>query len=118
MVGGGCRVGGRFFNGASSPRVSLARTSLRTRYCCPRLLGSTWSRMSPSRRPPAHASCCGQFVQRSFGVPRSVPSSRVRHHGSTPPRKQCTPAPHGGLGVLSRHLVNSGPDFRSSSVPI
>ena len=53
MVGGGCRVGGRFFNGASSPRVSLARTSLRTRYCCPRLLGSTWSRMSPSRRPPA-----------------------------------------------------------------
>ncbi len=37
---------------ASSPRVSLARTSPRTRYCCPRLLGSTWSRMSPSRRPP------------------------------------------------------------------
>ena len=26
-------------SGASSPRVSLARTSPRTRYCCPRLLG-------------------------------------------------------------------------------
>ncbi len=38
--------------GASSPRVSLARTSPRTRNCCPRLLGSTWSRMSPLRRPP------------------------------------------------------------------
>ena len=38
--------------GASSPRVSLARTSPRTRNCCLRLLGSTWSRMSPLRRPP------------------------------------------------------------------
>ena len=30
-------------SGASSPRVSLARTSPRTRNCCPRLLESTWS---------------------------------------------------------------------------
>jgi len=37
-------------------------------------------------------------VQRSYGVPRSVPSSRVRHHGSTPPRKQCTPGASWGSG--------------------
>ena len=51
-IGGWCRVGGRLNNGASSPRVSLARMSLRTRYCCPRLSGSTRSRMSPQRHPP------------------------------------------------------------------
>jgi hypothetical protein len=50
--GGGCGVTGRWINGASSPWVSLARMSLRTRHCCPRPLGSTLSRMSPSRHPP------------------------------------------------------------------
>src|SRR5271165_818078 len=42
-----------------------------------------------------------------------------RHGSGTtearPPASSVPPAPHGGLGVLSRHLVNSGPDFRSSS---
>ncbi len=42
-------------------RVSIA--TLLSCHCCPRPLGSTWSRMSPSRRPPAHASC-DQFVRR------------------------------------------------------
>jgi len=37
--GGGRRVRGRLNNGASSPRVSLTRTSPRTRYCCPRSAG-------------------------------------------------------------------------------
>ena len=41
-----------------------------------------------------------------------------RHGSGTtearPPASSVPPAPHGGLGVLSRHLVNSGPDFRSS----
>ena len=40
-----------------------------------------------------------------------------RHGSGTtearPPASSVPPAPHGGLGVLSRHLVNSGPDFRS-----
>ncbi len=48
-------------SGASSPRVSLARTSPGTRNCCPRTLESTWSRMSPSQRPPAIVSG-DQFV--------------------------------------------------------
>src|SRR5271157_1705898 len=30
----------------------------------------------------------------------SVPSNRVRHHGSTPPRKQCTPGASWGLGGI------------------
>ena len=34
-------------SGASSPRVSLARTSPRTQYCCPRFLGSTWEIRCP-----------------------------------------------------------------------
>ena len=42
-----------------------------------------------------------------------------RHGSGTtearPPASSVPPAPHGGLGVLLRHLVNSGPDFRSSS---
>ena len=43
-----------------------------------------------------------------------------RHGSGTtearPPASSVPPAPHGDLGVLWRHLVNSGPDFRSSSV--
>jgi len=31
-----------------------------------------------------------------------------------PPECSVPPAPHGGLGGLSRHPANSGPDFRSS----
>ena len=42
-----------------------------------------------------------------------------RHGSGTtearPPASSVPPAPHGGLGALSRHLVNSGPDFRSSA---
>ena len=42
-----------------------------------------------------------------------------RHGSGTtearPPASNVPPAPHGGLGTLLRHLVNSGPDFRSSS---
>jgi len=29
-----------------------------------------------------------------------VPSNRVRHHGSTPPRKQCTPGDQWGSGGI------------------
>ena len=39
-----------------------------------------------------------------------------RHGSGTtearPPASSVPPAPHGGLGGLLRHLVNSGPDFR------
>src|SRR5271165_3994322 len=41
------------------------------------------------------------------------PGPAPRKHA--PPASSVPPAPHGGPGVLSRHLVNSGPDFRSSS---
>ena len=37
------------------------------------------------RSSPAISPCDGTTA------PMSVPSNRVRHHGSTPPRKQCTP---------------------------
>jgi hypothetical protein len=37
--GGWRRIRGRSFNGAASPRVSLTRTSPRTRYCRPRSAG-------------------------------------------------------------------------------
>jgi len=43
-----------------------------------------------------------------------------RHGSGTtearPPASNVPPAPHGGLGALSRHLVNSGPDFRSRDI--
>ena len=88
-------------SGASSPRVSLARTSPRTRYCCPRLLGSTRSRMSPSRRPPTLVS--GESVRvtalRRTDVCAFEPGPAPRKHA---PRKQCTPsAPWGPGGFIA-----------------
>ncbi len=79
VVGGGCRVGGRLTVEALNPHNSLARTSLRTRYCCPRALGSTRSKQkSPRRRPPMHMSAGfgqpGSTVMGWCGVRRSVPS--------------------------------------------
>ena len=59
------RVSGRrpMISGASSPRVSLARTSPRTRYSLPPdLWGGTWSRMfpvMPRRSSPATSPCDG-----------------------------------------------------------
>ncbi len=100
--------------GASSPRVSLARTSSRTRYCCPRLLGSTWSRMSPSRRPPTLVSG-DQSVRRYYGALMSVPWNGSGTTEARPPASSVPPVPHGGSGGLLRHPANSGPDFRSSS---
>ncbi len=38
-----------------------------------------------------------------------------RRTEARPPASSVPPAPHGGLGGLSRHPANSGPDFRSSS---
>jgi len=54
-----------------------------------------------------------QVGVRQYGAPMTVPSNRVRHHGSTPPASDVPPGPHGRQGVLSRHS-NSRPDFRSS----
>ena len=63
------------------------------------------------RSSPATSPCDG-----TYGVPMSVPWDRVRHHGSTPPPQAVYPRRLMGVrGVLLRHLVNSGPDFRSSS---
>src|SRR5271157_177551 len=55
-----------------------------------------------------------QVGVRQYGAPMTVPSNRVRHHGSTPPASDVPPGPHGGRGVLSRRSPNSRTDFRSS----
>ena len=71
--------------GASSPRFGLARTSPLTRNCCPRLLGSTRSRMSPSRRPPTLEEPWGQTEFQVNLKPGLTPRSRC---GLTP-RSRC-----------------------------
>ena len=84
---------------AASPRVSLARTSPRTRYCCPRLSGSTWSRMSPSRRPPTlvsgDQSCDGTTV-----CQMSVPSNGSGTTEARPPASSVPQCLLGAGGVL------------------
>jgi len=80
----------------------------------PRPRGSTWSRLSSTATSPAAGLRWSVSVGR-YGVPKSVPSFRVRHHGSTPSRELCyPPVPHGGQGVLSRPSPNPVRDFRSS----
>ena len=112
------RVSGRrpILNGASSPRVSLARTSPRTRYCCPRLLGSTWSRMSPSRRPPERfllRLVCATVLRRATVC--AMPGPAPRKHA--PPQAVYPRRLYGGQGVLSCHLVNSGRIFGAEASP-
>ena len=64
-------------SGASSPRVGLARTSPRTRNCCPRLLGgSTWS----SKTTHSHSAGATQRRSRSSHSLSILRSSRL-----TPP---------------------------------
>jgi hypothetical protein len=99
-IGAWCRVGGRLKNGASSPRVSLARMSLRTRYCCPRLSGSTRSRMSPQRHPPALVSrgdCHGHRLRQGSRIGRA---SQVHHCRHTLPSR-------------NRETLRRGPDLRN-----
>ena len=56
----------------------------------PRPRGSTWSRLSSTATSPAAGLRWSVSVGR-YGVPKSVPSFRVRHHGSTPLRERCHP---------------------------
>jgi hypothetical protein len=87
-------VSGRWpvISGDSSPRVSLARTSLRTRYCCPRPSGSTLSRMSPSRRPPTHSSGGDRHGHQRCQSSRTGRASEVHYCWCTlPPRNRETP---------------------------
>ena len=50
------------------------------------------------RRSSSATGPCGRY----HGAPMSVPSNRVRHHGSTPPRKQCTPGASTGVRGVYR----------------
>src|SRR5208283_6132265 len=43
----------------------------------------------------------------------SVPWNGSGTTEARPPASSVPPAPHGGLGGLSRHAANPGPDFRS-----
>ena len=60
------------------------------------------------RSSPASSPCDGITARRCLCHGTGSGTTEARLPASSVP-----PAPHGGLGVLSRHLVNSGPDFRS-----
>ena len=62
------------------------------------------------RSSPATSPCDGTTARRSLCHGTGSGTTEARHPASSVP-----PAPHGGVGVLLRHLANSGPDFRSSS---
>src|SRR5271165_603708 len=62
------------------------------------------------RSSPATSPCDGTTARRCLCHGTGSGTTEAR-----PPASSVPPAPHGGLGALSRHLVNSGPDFRSSS---
>ena len=62
------------------------------------------------RSSPATSPCDGITARRCLCHGTGSGTTEAR-----PPASSVPPAPHGGLGVLSRHPANSGPDFRSSS---
>ena len=62
------------------------------------------------RSSPATSPCDGTTARRCLCHGTGSGTTEAR-----PPASSVPPAPHGGLGGLSRHLANSGPDFRSSS---
>ena len=85
--------------GASSPRVSLARNVAAYPVLLPPTLGEhveqnvSLATSSDARlRRPVRAT-----VLRRADV---CAMERVRHHGSTPPRKQCTPGASWGSGGI------------------
>ena len=45
------------------------------------------------------------------GAPKSVPSFRIRHHGSTPPRERCYPRCAYGVGGFVALIAESRPGF-------
>ena len=96
------RVSGRrpTYSGASSPQLSLARMSLRTRYCCPRSSGSTRSRMSPSRHPPTHVSGGARHGHHLCQGSRTGRASEVHHRWRT-------------LPPGNRETLRRGPDLRN-----
>ena len=61
------------------------------------------------RSSPATSACDGTTAHRCLCHGTGSGTTEARLPASSVP-----PAPPGGLGVLSHHLVNSGPDFRSS----
>ena len=62
------------------------------------------------RSSPATSPCDGTTARRCLCHGTGSGTTEAR-----PPASSVPPAPHGGLGGLSRHPANSGPDFRSSS---
>ena len=93
-------------------RVSVwTRTSPRTRYCCPRTPGEHAEQNVSRAMSPAAGLRWSLGVSRS-GAPKSVPSSRVRHHRGTPPRERChPPCASWGVGVLVAPIAESRPGF-------
>ena len=64
----------------------------------------------PRRSSPATSSRDGTTARRCLCHGTASGTTEAR-----PPASSVPPAPHGGLGGLSRHAANPGPDFRSSS---
>ena len=62
------------------------------------------------RSSSATSPCDGTTVRRCLCHGTGSGTTEAR-----PPASSVPSAPHGGLGALSRHPANSGPDFRSSS---
>ena len=104
-------MGGRSIIGASSPRVSLARTSPAYPVLLPPTHGEHVEQnvclaTSPDATPPV--------VWRCWSLRRAEVCAIISGFGTTehaPPQAVYPPAPHGGLEELSRDPANSGPDF-------
>ena len=95
-----------------NPRVSLARTSPRTRYCFPDPWGAVEQNVSLATSSGARfllRLVCATVLRRAT-VCAIVTGSGTR---KPPPRKQCTPGASWGSGGAVAAWSNSGPDFRS-----
>src|SRR5271157_3531298 len=114
MVGGGCRVGGRW---SVEPRARVSVWPGRRHVpgiVAPDSWGARGAECLPRDVPrcssPATSPCDGTTARRCLCHGTGSGTTEAR-----PPASSVPPAPHGGLGGLSRHPANSGPDFRSSS---
>jgi hypothetical protein len=83
--------------GDSSPRVSPAQSSSRTRYSSPRPTGEHAEQNGLTHDVPRPASG-SQSVRGSIGVPISVPVFRVRRHGGPSPTRGSPPRESPGFG--------------------
>src|SRR5271157_3774226 len=111
-VGGVCRVGGR---STVEPRARWPVWP--GRRCVPGIVApDSWGARGAECLPrdvlrhssPVISTCDGTTARRCLCLRTGSGTTEAR-----PPESSAPPATNGGLGVLSCHPANSGPDFRS-----